>query len=245
MNRLLSLCLTIVAGLLLGSLNVAHAEDPKPNNTRPTPPRTTVVKLPSKPFKVLKISLRIKLRDRGSIRSRHKTISAALDRKRRRVIKMKHGLVSLDLTVELVNSQIKMKGTFLASGKSYNISQDSWVLNNKKPKWNMTIAHETPKKDASLNIDIDASIGNYNDGPAGSNYTFNVKNITLHRLLKRLAEFNNLKLSFAPDVTNTKGITLKLKGNTRMGLVHKVCKTYKVTCKKEGTYLLVRKPTSK
>ncbi|TNE43699.1 MAG: hypothetical protein EP343_33335 [Deltaproteobacteria bacterium] len=244
MKRLLWISLGLFAFAMFGFPSTSTADEEQPAD-RPSPrraaPPSKVLTVPTKEYKIFKVKMMLKLRDRKSIRTRNTQFAAALDRTRTKIIKMKHGLVSLKLFVTLKDKKIKIVGDFRASGQTYNIKKVSRQLNAEKPKWDMTIVHESKKKDASLEIQIDAEIATYQEKSKDNNFTFNVKGVSLHRLLSRLAEFNNLKLSFSPDVKNVKPITLKLKAPTRMGLIKHVCNKYEVSCKKEGTFLLVRK----
>ncbi len=244
MKRLFLISLGLSALVILTFPTTSEAEEPQPAvrpSLRPASPPAKVLTVPTTDYKILRVKMVIKLRDGKSIRTRSTQFAAALDRTRTKRLKMKHGLVSLRLSVTLKNKQIKIHGDFKASSQTYEIKKVSRVLSAEKPKWDMTIVHESKKKDASLEIQMDAEIASYKEKSKDNNFTFNVKGVSLHRLLGRLAEFNNLKLSFSPDVKNVKPITLMLKASTRMGLVKKVCTKYKVSCKKEGTFLLVRK----
>ncbi len=222
------------------------------NNTTPSaPPKETVRPLPLKgpriqaltkkptmTHRVLYLSAKIKLRDKKSVRTRITSFQTWRDTSRVKTMNMRHGNVWLNLTITTMPpGYIALKGAFRAGGYFFPINKKSNLLTTATPKWDRTFVHNSTDKKAGVTISILARLQSQSTQPGQKSYSFNVENIDLYRLMKRLAQFNNLKLSWSPAIPNRKGITLKLKAKKRITLVHTVCAKYNLVCKVLGNVL--------
>ena len=154
---------------------------------------------------------------------------------------MKHGGVWL--TLEITSSPpgyILLKGAFRAAGHLFPIEKKSRLLTDAHSKWDLTFVHDSPDKKAGLSVSIEAKLQYRSTRPGGKQYTVKFKNVDTYRMMKRLAQFNNLKLSWDPAIKRVGGITLNLKAKERVDLIHTVCKKYNLKCKVMGTVLWVK-----
>lgn len=194
---------------------------------------------PSK-YRSIFAQVNINLRDKRSVRTRSTSFQTWVGRRRVKKIRMRHGGVWLNFDVTVGSKRILLKGAFRAGEYVFPIRKKSSLLSEARPTWNMTFVHNHSKKNVGVEITVRAKLQAQSARSGGKSYQVSFANVSLRRVMRRLAQFNNLKLSWSSSVRNVSRLTLKLKAKKRIALIFEACKRYKLNCRVQGGALLIK-----
>ena len=201
-------------------------------------PKSVGVKNEISRYPFIEVKMKLRLQHRNSIRLRTKSFTAYRLRSKTRSLRMQNGPVWMNLKITIQPpGQIVILGA-LQLGKSFRPIRLTSGSFSSKREW--SFVHKAKLKRAQAEIQIKALLLARPRGHKKSTFNVDFKKIPLKRVLRKLAEFNNLRLSLDSSVQEIPSVNIKLKATSRKALIQLVCQRFNLTCNIMGKVLWVR-----